>query len=177
MSNSRLSSRSNYRPGYRMLLALRLMAFLLVGALAISVLPAAIHARPAENEQVLWNLEHDYWRYVHENDLSSYRNLWHENFLGWPYVSAAPVHKDHITDWITSQTGKGLTFEPGELKPAAIQVTGDVAVTYYWMTSKWRAKDGSGEMRTTRVTHTWVKNGKDWVIIGGMSMLETASAK
>ena len=100
---------------------------------------------------------------------------WHKDFLGWPSVSAAPVHKDRITDWITSQTSKGLTFQPGELKPGDVQITGNVTVVCYWMTSKWLTKDGTGEARTIRVTHTWIKHGNDWQIIGGMSAPERAA--
>ena len=132
-------------------------------------------ARPTEAsnaEQALWDLEHSYWRYVQENDLSSYSNLWHERFLGWPSVNAAPVQKDHITDWITAQTSKGLVFKTDELKPASIQVTGDTAVVCYWITFRWLNKAGKGAPQTIRITHAWQKTGDDWRIIGGMSMPE-----
>jgi hypothetical protein len=132
-------------------------------------------SQTSENEQTLWNLEHEYWRYVQDNNLSAYLGLWHKNFLGWPPVSPAPVRKDHITDWITSQTSKGLVFKSGELKPAAIEITGDIAVAYYWMTYKWLDKDGKGVARTVRVTHTWLRDGQGWRIIGGMSMAELAN--
>jgi hypothetical protein len=59
------------------------------------------------DEHTLWNLERAYWRYVETNDLAACSDLWHKDFLGWPSVSSAPVCKDHITDWITSQTAKG----------------------------------------------------------------------
>jgi len=39
-------------------------------------------------------------------------------------------------------------------------------------TYKWLDKNGKGDARTIRVTHTWRKQGKTWQIIGGMSMLE-----
>jgi hypothetical protein len=100
-----------------------------------------------------WNA---YWRYVEENDLAAYSGLWHKDFLGWPSVSAVPVHKDHITDWITSQTSKGLVFKAGQLKPAAMQVTGDLAVACYWITFKWLDKDGNGQAHTSRTTHAWL---------------------
>jgi hypothetical protein len=74
-----------------------------------------IPSRASKDEQTLWNLEHAYWRYVQDNNLLAYSGLWHKDFLGWPSVSAAPVHKDHVTDWITSQTSKGLAFKVGEL--------------------------------------------------------------
>ncbi len=138
---------------YRMAIVLRVMACLLVGALAVSS-EGTIQSQASENEQTLWNLEHAYWSYVQGNDLPAYLSLWHKDFLGWPSVNAAPVRKDHITDWFTSQTSKGLAFKTAEFKPAAIQVTGDVAVTCYWITYKWVDKDGNGATHTLRITHT-----------------------
>src|SRR6266700_7010836 len=132
----------------------------------------ALSSAPSDDEQTLWNLEHAYWRYVEKNDLAGYSNLWHKDFLGWPSVSSAPVRKDHITDWITSQTSKGLAFKTGEFKPAAIQVTEDIAVACYWITFKWLDKDGNGAANTIRITHAWLRTGNDWRIIGGMSMPE-----
>ncbi len=155
----------------RTAVALWMMPFFLVGALAVSSGVTA-QSQTSEDEQTLWNFEHAYWQYVEKNDLSAYSGLWHQNFLGWPSVSAAPVHKDHIGVWITSQTSKGLAFKSVEFKPAAIQITGDVAVTCYWMTYKWLDKDGNGATHTTRIEHTWLRSGKNWSIIGGMSMPE-----
>jgi hypothetical protein len=150
------------------------MTYALLGILLISS-TERIGAQTSENEQALWKLEHDYFRYVEDNNLIAYLGLWHKNFLGWPSVSAAPVHKDHITDWITSQTSKGLAFKLIEFKPAAIQATGDIGVTCYWITYKFADKDGQGKTYNTRITHTWLKDGKDWHIIGGMSMPEGAT--
>jgi len=129
-------------------------------------------ANTAADEERLWERERAYWQYVEKNDLVAYANLWHEDFLGWPSISAAPVRKDHITDWITSQTSKELVFKAGEFKPAALEVTGDVAFACYWITFSWVDKDGNGAAHTLRITHAWVRSGKDWRIIGGMSMPE-----
>ena len=94
------------------------------------------------------SLERAYWRYVEDNDLAAYSNLWHKDFLGWPSVSSAPVRKNHITDWITSQTAKGLAFKTAEFKPAAIQITGDVVFACYWVTFRWVDKEGRGGQRS-----------------------------
>jgi hypothetical protein len=155
-------------------IVLRAMTFLFVGALLFSS-AGKIEAQTSESEKTLWKLEHDYFRYVEDNNLTDYLTLWHKNFLGWPSVSAAPVQKDHITDWITSRTSKGLAFKLIEIKPAAVQVTGDIGVTCYWVTYKFADKDGQGKTYHTRITHTWLKDGKDWHIIGGMSMPEGAT--
>jgi ketosteroid isomerase-like protein len=164
-------------PKYRMALVLSVTVCLLAGGSAIAsgeTLQSQASGQLSKTEQTLWNLEHAYWNYVQDNNLASYLDLWHKDFLGWPAVNASPVGKDHITDWITSQTAKGLVFKSMEFKPARIQVTGDLAVAYYWITFKWLDKDGNGAAHTLRITHTWLKGGKDWRIIGGMSMPEAA---
>ncbi|HEY4282028.1 MAG TPA: nuclear transport factor 2 family protein [Chthoniobacterales bacterium] len=117
--------------------------------------------KASKDEQTIWDLEHSYWHYVDNNDLAAYSNLWHKDFLGWPSVSAAPVHKDQITDWITSETSKGSVFKTSEFKPAAIQVTGDIAVACYWITFSWVDKRGTGPAHTVRITHAWHRTGNN----------------
>jgi len=158
---------------HKMLLRMLLPSLLI----AFVALPLQAQARASEDEQAVWKLEHSYWNYVQDNDLPAYLALWHKAFVGWPSVSAMPVHKDHITDWISAQTSKGMKFKTIEFKPAAIQVDGDVAVTYYWITFEWLDKDGKGATHTLRVTHTLLRDGKDWHIIGGMSMQEEGNLK
>src|SRR5205814_773692 len=122
---------------------------LIAGILAIAAAtgfgqsPAPPLVAPTD-EQTLWNLERAYWRYVEDNDLPASKQLWHENFIGWPSVSSEPVHKQQITDWITSQTGNGFAFKTVDFKPASIQVTGNVASVYYRITFKWLDKDDMG---------------------------------
>lgn len=148
--------------------------FIIALALALVVVGPANASEEAE--QTLWAKERAYWQYVEKNDLAAYKNLWHENFLGWPSVSPAPVHKDGITDWITSETSKGLTFKAGEFKPAALQVIGHVAAACYWITLTWLDKDGKGTPSTIRITHSWLRDGGEWRIISGMSMPEPKPA-
>ena len=149
----------------------RILICLLLCLSTISPLANA-NTQTSADELTLWNLERAYWRYVQANDLVAYRSLWQKDFLGWPSVSHVPVHKDHITDWITSQTSQGLSFQAEDPIPAGAQVSDDIAVVYYRVTYKWLDKNGKGNVRTIRVTHTWHKHGKTWQIIGGMSMLE-----
>lgn len=161
-------------PNHRMTFILCVMISLLAGALAV---PSQAQSRTAEKEQAVWKLEHAYWRYVQNNDLSAYLALWNRNFLGWPSVNAAPVHKNNITYWITSETSKGLAFKLIAFKPAAIQVTGNVVVTCYWITFEWVAKSGIPVAKyTLRCIHTWTRSGHTWQIIGGMSMPEPSGS-
>jgi len=62
------------------------------------------------DETQIWNLEKAYWEYVKSNDLEKYRALWHEDFLGWPFVSPQPVGKDRYyrvsINWSNSTGGE-----------------------------------------------------------------------
>jgi len=124
----------------------------------------------AKQEAQVWNLEKAYWEYVKTNDLEKYRALWHEDFLGWPFVSSAPLRKDHITDWITSNTSKGVRLQSYSIERLAIHVTGDVAIDHYRIKATWANNEGA-EVRTDafRITHTWIRTLDNWQIIGGMS--------
>ena len=124
----------------------------------------------AKDETQVWELEKAYWEYVKANDLEKYRALWHEDFVGWPFVSAAPVRKDHITDWITANTAKGITLQSHLIEQLAIQVTGDIAIDHYRLKATWANSEGV-EARTDamRITHTWIRTHDTWQILGGMS--------
>ena len=124
----------------------------------------------AKDEAQVWELEKAYWEYVKANDLEKYRALWHENFVGWPFVSPTPVRKDQITDWITSNTSKGIKLQSYAIEQLAIQVTGDIAMDYYRINFKW-ANSAGAEVKTDRmrITHAWIRTHGRWQIIGGMS--------
>src|SRR4030095_1577419 len=93
----------------------------------VVVLAAAGCAQSVSNDEMqVWNSEKAYWEYVKANDLEKYRTLWDESFVGWPYISASPVRKNHITDWITANTSKGVKLESYSIEQLAVQVTGDV---------------------------------------------------
>lgn len=139
-------------------------------ALFVAFAAAAFAQNPVKDETQVWQLEKAYWEYVKANDLEKYRALWHENFLGWPFVSPAPVRKDHITDWITSNTSKNITLQSYSIEQLAIQVTGDIAMDFYRINATW-ANGAGAEVKTDRlrITHTWTRTHGTWQIIGGMS--------
>ncbi len=138
--------------------------------LFLALTATAFGQNSARDEAQVWQLEKAYWEYVKANDLEKYRALWHENFVGWPFVSPAPVRKNHITDWITSNTSKDITLHSYTIEQLAIQVTGDIAINHYRINAAWTNGEG-GKVRTDRlrITHTWIRTGGTWQIIGGMS--------
>ena len=150
----------------------------MISLLSVVLVASAFGQGPTNDESQVWNLEKAYWEYVKANDLEKYRALWHENFLGWPFVSSAPLRKDHITDWITMNTSKGIKLQSYSIEQLAIQITGDIAVNYYRIKMNW-ANDQGPEPRTDtmRITHTWIRTHGSWQIIGGMSAPVNADGK
>jgi hypothetical protein len=134
---------------------------------------------PARTEDQIWNLEKSYWEYVKVADLQKYRALWHGDFVGWPFVSSTPVRKDHITDWITTNTAKGLKLQSYSIEQLAVRVIGDIAIDHYRIKENWASSDTGEVVRTDalRITHTWIRTNSTWQILGGMSAPVNADGK
>jgi ketosteroid isomerase-like protein len=145
-------------------------------SILLALTAAAFAQDSARDEAQVWNLEKAYWEYVKANDLQKYRALWHEDFLGWPYVSSAPTGKDHITDWITANTSKGVKLQSYAIEQLAVRVTGDIAINHYRIKMVWAGPTESNT-EVIRITHTWLRAHGSWQIIGGMSAPVNAEGK
>jgi catechol 2,3-dioxygenase-like lactoylglutathione lyase family enzyme len=131
--------------------------------------PEAIDA--IKNE--VWQKEEDYWVYIKKRDLASYRTLWDDQFIGYPSTNVIG-NKAHITDWIDEmyQNKKDLTFNY-ELTRKVENVFGDIVIVLYDASQLWTNSKGEiTEKKTFKLTHTWKKTDKDWVIIGGMGAVK-----
>jgi ketosteroid isomerase-like protein len=149
-----------------------------IGLCALLLLATTGFGEANKDETQVWALEKSYWDDVKANDLDKYRALWHDQFVGWPSFSASPVRKDHITDWLTAKTSKGVKLDSYDLERLAIQVTGNVAVVHYRVRMKWSGGGKSEpEFEKARMTHTWIRNDGTWQIIGGMSAPVNAEGK
>jgi ketosteroid isomerase-like protein len=151
--------------------------FFSLAALVLVLSSAALAQQQSADEQAVWKLEHAYWEYVKALDLENYKKLWHPNFVGWPADSPKPAGKDQITDWIKAYTAKGLHLQSYSLEPAASQATENVVVVHYWLTYRWVDKDGKGEPRTNKITHTWIRTPSGLQIIAGMAAPATKPEK
>lgn len=121
-------------------------------------------------EQTVWQLEKDYWRYVSRGDVDAYVKLWHDDFVGWPCFEWTPTGKENIGNWVRDIRDKGwkLTYE---LKPLANQAFGnDIVVVHYAAEYVYDYGDGtrSGVGIWRKFTHTWMRDGNRWQVIGGM---------
>jgi ketosteroid isomerase-like protein len=147
-------------------------------SLFLALAATAFAQDSARDQTQVWQLEKAYWEYVKANNLEKYRALWNDNFLGWPFVSSVPVHKDRITDWITANTSKGIKLQSYSIEPLAIQVTSDVAIDHYRIQATWANAEGvQAKTDTMRITHTWIRTNGTWQILGGMSAPVNAGGK
>jgi lactoylglutathione lyase len=120
-------------------------------------------AEQIKNE--VWQLEEKYWQYVKANDTKSYFTLWDDNFIGYPGNNKI-AGKDHITDWIVDlHKNKTGAFDYTLTRKVENVFTDIVIVLYDVAHNSMKA----GVKKTTyKITHTWKKTDKGWVIIGGM---------
>jgi len=154
-------------------------ARIIVFSLAVLMLMLSSTAFPQQqsaDEQAAWKLEHAYWEYVKALDLENYKKLWHPNFLAWPPSSPRPDRNDN-TGWIKALMAKGLHMQSYSLEPAASQATENVVVVNYWLTQQWVDKDGNGEPRTVKLTHTWIRTPSGLQIIAAMAAPATKPDK
>ncbi len=140
----------------------------LVAILCFSLSVAAEDQSPSE--KAVWQLEEDYWRYVSTGDLDSYVKLWHDDFVGWPCAEWEPARKGGVGKWLRDIRDNKwkLTYQ---LKPIGIQeFGGDTVMVHYAAEYVYDYGDGtrSGVGVWRKFTHTWMRTGDAWQIIGGM---------
>lgn len=149
--------------------------------LLLPLLSAVIMAAPLRavelnaDEQAVWQLEEQYWVYVAKSDIEGYRTLWDERFVGWPSFSNKPVGKDGIAAWIPPLHADPQQKFEYTLERMAVRSFGEVVVTHYLVTERWVSLKSGQVTRSemSRITHTWKKQDKAWVIIGGMSSVQS----
>ena len=151
---------------------IRLLFAVLALALASGPAPSASADTPvAESASVerVWQREADYWRYVAAGDVDSYVALWDDRFIGWPCDQPHPLRKAGIGDWVRKVRDQHIRVD-AELTREGAQDFGDVVVVHYSFTRVDTYPDGRVEGRgdVRKITHTWMKVGADWLIIGGM---------
>lgn len=143
---------------------------LVLGAVGFLGLSPAIPAS-AEDQDVsaVWSLEDHYWRFVKAGDVENYRTLWHKDFVGWPCHMDHPAGKPSIGAWVQEIRDKKVVFT-AELTREAAHDFGDVVVVHYRSTMVSTYPDGrvEGRDQVSKFTHTWMRVGSSWQIIGGI---------
>ncbi|HEX3123005.1 MAG TPA: nuclear transport factor 2 family protein [Rhodanobacteraceae bacterium] len=148
--------------------------------LAAAQLAGGQSSSPGDSASVseVWRREADYWRFVKAGDVKSYVSLWHDKFIGWPCGQEHPKRKASIGDWVREVRDKQINVN-SELTREGAEDFGSIVVAHYRVTRVDTYPDGhvEGKGKESKITHTWMKVGGTWVIIGGMCGTLPDSAK
>ena len=126
---------------------------------------------PPDSKSVseVWERESEYWRHVKAGDVDSYVSLWHDRFIGWPCGEEHPKRKESIGDWVREVRDKHIRVS-SEMTREGAEDFGNLVVVHYRFTRVDTYPDGKveGKGKEKKITHTWMKVGDTWLIVGGM---------
>jgi ketosteroid isomerase-like protein len=146
----------------------RISARLSFVLLLLMAVPPIFAQEMTTEQKEVWQMEEAYWNDVKASNAEHYSTLWHSSFLGWPRDRDHPVGKKDLTEGSAKKMAAGRVVSY-EFLSKAVTAVGNVGVTQYSVKAVRAGKDGTKETYTSRVTHTWLKTGGTWEIIGGMS--------
>ena len=146
---------------------LRSLSFVAVATAGFGV--PALAAEESRSVSEVWKLEDAYWNYVKAGDVESYVRLWDEKFIGWPCDEPHPLRKTSIGDWVR-KIREGHIKVDVDLTHEGAEDHGDTVVVYYRFTRVDTYPDGhvEGQGKVKKITHTWMRAGDTWQIVGGM---------
>ena len=84
-----------------------------------------------ERESKAWEMEERYWEYVQDIDTISYKDLWHDDFIGYPSFGDGVSNKSKIAIWIPDlHKDPDLKFSY-KLYKKAVNAIEEVVVVFY----------------------------------------------
>ena len=119
-------------------------------------------------EEDIWALEEAYFTNLYIANYEGVLALVHSQFLGWPGAVPQPITKEESARFMKQLVPKPTSCTI-RIERAGIRVLGDVALTQYTIHVNCSDTAGVTKTQTSRINHTWVKEGARWKLLGGMS--------
>jgi ketosteroid isomerase-like protein len=119
-------------------------------------------------ENHIWALEDTYVTAYKNADHDAILALMHERFLGWPDSEDMPTAYLQVPGFLKEKYGVPGTWD-FKIDRVGIRIQGDVAITHYVLITTASDAGVGDQAQATRITHTWIREGPDWKILGGMS--------
>jgi len=148
-------------------------SFALMGLVAMAThqapLPEAPSSSRGESASIseVWSREDQLGRYEEAGDLEAYRSLYHDKFIGWSCSWAHPKRKVDVGRWVEEVRDQHIK-ETSEVTREGAEDFGNIVVVHYRFSGVYTYPDGHTEKDVVRITHTWMRSGETWQIIGGM---------
>jgi len=131
--------------------------------------PADTDNRRDTVEEEIWALEEAYFANLYKANYEGVLALVHSQFLGWPGAVPQPIDREESARFMKQLVPKPTSCH-FKLERAGIRLLGEVALTQYNI--QVNCSDTAGvvtKTQSSRITHTWVKEGGCWKLLGGMS--------
>jgi hypothetical protein len=149
--------------------------FALMGLMSMAAHQAASQEAPSSSKgesasvDEVWSREDEYGRYAEAGDLDAYKSLFHDKFIGWPCDQEHPKPKAGVGRWVRKVRDQHIKVT-SDLTREGAEDFGNIVVVHYRVTEVDTYPDGhtEGEGEEFKITHTWMRTGDIWQIIGGM---------
>ena len=122
-------------------------------------------------ESQIWALEEEYISAYQTAEHPNILALLHDQFLGWPDPEERPTTKKKVAGFLQDKYPTPADWD-FVINQAGIQIHGNVIITQYVLVLTGKDEEGTIKTKATRITHTWVKEGSEWMILGGMSNVQ-----
>lgn len=119
-------------------------------------------------QETIWSLEMAYFTNLYRAEHEKVLALVHPNFFGWPDGQTSPFDREGSAAFMKKLATKPIPCRI-QIERAGIRIQGNVALTQYILRAHSTGTDGTTTTRSSRVCHTWIKDGSDWKLLGGMS--------
>jgi len=127
-------------------------------------------------EEEIWALEEAYFTNLYKANYEGVLDLVHSQFLGWPGSVSRPMDKEESARFMRKLI-PGPSSCVIRIERAGIRFLDDVALTQYILHVNCSDIYGVVKIQSSRITHTWVKEGIYWKLLGGMSFDHPVDAK
>jgi ketosteroid isomerase-like protein len=119
-------------------------------------------------EEKIWAQEAAYFTHFYKAEYAEMLALVHDQFLGWPGGQTQPIGKQESSRFMKQAVPKATNCRV-KIERAGIRVVGSVALTQYTIHVNCSDSAGVATSQSSIITHTWVKEGTLWKLLGGMS--------
>ncbi len=135
---------------------------------AYSATPDTNNRRNTAEEEI-WVLEEAYFTNLYKANYVGVLGVVHDQFLGWPGATVPqPITKEESARFMRQLISKPTSCTL-KIERAGIRLLADVALTQYTLHVNCVDTAGVTKTQISRITHTWVKEGVCWKLLGGMS--------
>ncbi len=149
-------------------LSIAILAFIFFSySQAYSAVSGTDKGKDAVEEQI-WASEDAYFTNLYKADYEEVLAITHSQFLGWPSTLSKPIDKDGSASFMKQLVSKPTSCTL-KIEREGIRVLGEIALTQYIIQVNCSYAAGVTKTQSSRITHTWVKEGDSWKLLGGMS--------